>query len=149
MKLTSILLLLLVGFVTSCVDSKPTKESKESLNEIGKITDTMSDKGVGPIKEIVLEPIDFVMVKLGGEIFKTKCRACHRVGTRFIGPNVVGLLDRRSPEWIMNMILNPEQMIKENEQARKLLKEYSAPMANQNLTENEARLVLEYFRSIN
>ena len=32
--------------------------------------------------------------------------------------------------------------------ARQLLMEYSAPMANQSLTEEEARGILEYFRTI-
>ena len=44
------------------------------------------------------------------------------------------------------MIMNPNQMVKENAQARKLLAEYISPMANQNLTEEETRSVLEYFR---
>ena len=49
----------------------------------------------------------------------------------------------------MNMILNPEQMVKEDATARKLLMEYNgAPMANQNLTEEQARQVLEYFRTL-
>ncbi|MDH3321965.1 MAG: cytochrome c, partial [Flavobacteriaceae bacterium] len=57
--------------------------------------------------------------------------------------------ERRSPEWIMNMILNPEVMVVENETAKQLLIEYSAPMANQSLTEDEARAILEYFRTKN
>ena len=48
----------------------------------------------------------------------------------------------------MNMILNPDVMVKENANARQLLMEYTAPMANQNLTEEEARAVLEYFRTL-
>jgi cytochrome c len=45
------------------------------------------------------------------------------------------------------MILNPEEMVSENQIAKELLAEYLAPMANQNLTEKEARLILEYFRT--
>ena len=45
------------------------------------------------------------------------------------------------------MILNPEEMVAKNPEAKKLLAEYLAPMANQNLTEKEARLILEYFRT--
>jgi hypothetical protein len=49
----------------------------------------------------------------------------------------------------MNMILNPDQMVKEDPLAKKLLMEYNgSPMANQNLTEEEARAVVEYFRTI-
>ena len=55
---------------------------------------------------------------------------------------------RRSPEWIMNMILNPEQMVKEDPIAKQLLAEYMSPMADQNLTEEQARNILEYFRTL-
>lgn len=49
----------------------------------------------------------------------------------------------------MNMIMNPEQMIKEDPIAIQLLKEANgAPMANQNVSEEQARAILEYFRTI-
>ena len=38
-------------------------------------------------------------------------------------------------------------MVKENPAAKQLLAEYIAPMANQSLTQDEARAVLEYFRT--
>ena len=38
-------------------------------------------------------------------------------------------------------------MVAENPIAKALLAEYVAPMANQSLTETEARLILEYFRT--
>jgi cytochrome c len=60
---------------------------------------------------------------------------------------VADVTERRTHEWIMNMILNPEQMIKEDPIAKKLLVESNmAVMANQNLKEDEARAILEYFR---
>ena len=49
----------------------------------------------------------------------------------------------------MNMILNPDVMIKENELARNLYLEFNgSPMSNQGLTEEEARAVLEFLRTI-
>ena len=60
-----------------------------------------------------------------------------------------GILERRSPEWIMNMILNPIQMLEEDSIAIELLERYNFEyMYNQNLLEEEAREVLEYFRII-
>jgi hypothetical protein len=71
------------------------------------------------------------------------------VDKKFIGPAPKGILERRSPEWVMNMILNPEVMVKEDSLAKALLAEFNgAPMANQNLTEEQARAVLEYFRTL-
>jgi len=47
----------------------------------------------------------------------------------------------------MNMIMNPEEMVAKNPAAKQLLAEYLAPMANQNISEDEARALLEYFRT--
>jgi len=148
-KFASILALVIV-FMVSCGDDKAKKETSNAAAETKKaeVIDPMKDKGIGPVKSMTLTDIDEAIAVEGKAIFKAKCKACHRVGKRFIGPDVAGVLKRRTPEWVMNMILNPDQMVKENAQARQLLMEYSAPMANQNLTEDEARKILEYFRTL-
>lgn len=108
------------------------------------------DKGVGPIKSLVLPAeIDQAMATHGEDVYKKMCTACHRPDKKFIGPAPLGILERRTPEWIMNMILDPEDMIQKNSLAKELLIEFNgAPMANQNLTEADARAVLEYFRTL-
>lgn len=108
------------------------------------------NKGIGPVKSVTLsETVDQTMADAGAVIYKEKCTACHKADKRFIGPAPKGIFERRTPEWIMNMILNPEQMVKEDPIAKQLLIDYNlSPMANQNLTEDEARKVLEYFRTL-
>ena len=62
---------------------------------------------------------------------------------------MAGILERRTPEWTMNMILNPEEMVKVDPVAMSLFQEYMyVPMANQSLTEEEARSIVEYFRTL-
>ena len=114
------------------------------------VYDPMKDLGIGPITKVELsKKIDQDLVKKGEEVFTKLCTACHKPNEKFIGPAPKGILEKRTPEWIMNMILNPETMIVKNEAAKKLLIEYNmAPMANQNLTEDEARAILEYFRTL-
>ena len=153
MKLKFITILTLGALMSSCGGEKAKKEAdspvvEEVKKEVTKV-DPMTDKGVGTIKSITLGEIDPTMVAEGEVIFKAKCTACHKISKRFVGPGLKGVTERRSPEWIMNMILDPELMVKENEIAKQLLIEYSAPMANQNLTEDEARKILEYFRTKN
>jgi cytochrome c1 len=114
---------------------------------VEEMVDPKTDKGVGPIKSVTLSEIDDALVEKGKEVFKNNCTACHKIDKRFVGPAIQGITERRTPEWIMNMILNPEVMVEQNEEAKKLLQEYNAPMANQNLTEEEARAILEYFRT--
>ena len=110
----------------------------------------LANKGIGPIKSVDLSAaVDQKMVAHGADVYKKMCTACHRVDKKFVGPAPTGILERRSPEWVMNMILNPEQMVKEDPLAKELLLEFNgSPMANQNLTEEEARAVLEYFRTL-
>tara|TARA_R110002020_G_scaffold135568_2_gene302755 strand:- start:10685 stop:11194 length:510 start_codon:yes stop_codon:yes gene_type:complete len=107
-------------------------------------------KGVGPIKSLELpKEIDQSMAVKGKEVYEQMCLACHRIGKKFIGPAPNGVLERRTPEWVMNMILNPENMVKEDPLAKDLLVEFNgSPMANQGLTDEQARAVLEYFRTL-
>jgi mono/diheme cytochrome c family protein len=110
----------------------------------------LTNKGVGPIKSVELgATVDQAMAAKGMEVYKTKCMACHKVDKKFIGPAPTGILERRTPEWIMNMILDPEGMTQNDPLAKALLVEFNgSPMANQHLTEEEARQVLEYFRTL-
>ncbi len=112
-------------------------------------SDWRTNKGIGPVTEVVLGELDPAMVAEGEQIFKSMCSACHKPEEKFIGPAPKGILDRRTPEWIMNMILNPEKMTQSDPIAKQLLIEANlAPMANQNLTEEQARKILEYFRTL-
>ena len=149
MKVRVFVLALIVVLAVSC-GSDGKKEVKTAPKEVAKEAvevDPAKDKGIGPITSITLAEIDETMVAEGEVIFKAKCSACHKISKRFVGPGLAGVTERRTPEWIMNMILNPEEMVAKNPTAKKLLEEYLAPMANQNLTEKEARLILEYFRT--
>ena len=142
------------GFMMSCGGSaeKPTTDTQETETLVEENStvdiDPMDNVGVGPIKELVLADLNTDMVATGKDIFDSKCSACHKTTKKFIGPNVTGIMERRNPAWVMNMILNPDEMVKEDPIARQLLMDYSAPMANQNLTEDEARSVVEYFRTL-
>ncbi len=110
----------------------------------------LTNKGVGSVTSVTLAPeVDQAMAKKGEEIYSQMCLACHKVGKKFIGPAPDGVLERRTPEWVMNMILHPEIMVKEDPLAKALLIEFNgAPMANQGLTEQQARDILEYFRTL-
>jgi len=110
----------------------------------------LANKGIGPVKSIDLEDeIDHTMAERGAEVYKKMCMACHRPDKKFIGPPGKGVLKRRTPEWVMNMLLNPDEMLKKDPIAKALLIEfYNAPMVDQNLTHDEARAVLEYYRTL-
>lgn len=150
MKLKVLVFAIIAAVITSC-GGEGKKEEKVAVpveeQKVAVETDPMKDKGVGPITSITLGEIDQKMADEGKAVFMAKCSACHKISKRVVGPALAGITERRTPEWIMNMILNPEIMVVENAAAKKLLEEYLAPMANQNLTETEARVILEYFRT--
>ncbi|MBC3758116.1 cytochrome c [Hyunsoonleella sp. SJ7] len=160
LKLTALICIMLI---LSCGGKDEKKKEKIKLptkteKKADKIADKtpasktidLDNKGIGPIKSLTLpSEIDQAMATKGADVFKKLCTACHRADKKFIGPAPNGILERRSPEWVMNMILNPEEMTQKDPLAKALLIEFNgSPMANQNLTEEEARAVLEYFRTL-
>ena len=163
-KTLKLLSILFVTILISCGGKEEKKkesfsyEKKETTTEKSKSeTKTPASKRVylstkcfGTITSIELSAeIDQAMVTHGADVFKKMCTACHRPDKKFIGPAPTGILERRTPEWIMNMILNPEEMVQKDPLAKELLIEFNgSPMANQNLTQEEARAVLEYFRTL-
>ena len=154
MKLKFITVCVMALAMTSCGEDKAKKETAAPQQEEAKVAvenvDPMSNKGIGPISSVTLGEIDPTMAAEGEVVFKAKCTACHKITKKFVGPALKGVTQRRSSEWIMNMAMNPEEMIKKDPIAQKLLIEYNgAPMANQNITEVEARALLEYFRTKN
>ena len=113
----------------------------------GGLTAEELEKGIGPIKTVSLGPIDEALEEEGEEIFKLKCAACHKIETRYVGPALGEVLSRRTPEYVMNMMLNPLEMVEKHPEVKKLLAEFFTAMPDQQLTEADARAVLEYLRA--
>lgn len=113
------------------------------------LTEFELENGIGPVKQkLELGPINPKLVKKGEEIFHTKCIACHKLDERYVGPAQRDVLKRRTPEFIMNMMLNPLEMQEKHPVVKKLLAEYMTQMTNQNLSFDDARAILEYFREV-
>ena len=105
-------------------------------------------KGIGPIRNVELtHPLDEAMLKKGQEIYEVKCQSCHKLtDEKLVGPGWKGVTDRRTPEWIMNFIVNTEEMISKDTAAQNMLEQCLVRMPNQNLSEQDARDVLELMR---
>lgn len=154
------LCLALAAFVVGCGGKKEEKKDgfevsrskteDKKADSGGGVPVDLDNNGVGPIKDLEFPAdIDTEMAARGETKFNSICVACHMVDQRMIGPAMKGVYERRSPAWVMNMILNPDGMLREDPIAKALLKEYNnAIMLNQNLTEEEARDVAEYLRTL-
>ncbi|WP_308993147.1 cytochrome c [Mariniflexile litorale] len=163
-KALKILTILFISLLVSCGGKEEKKKEKFSYEKTAPTEQTvtkiesvpaskridLTSKGIGPIKELVLPAeIDQTMATHGEDVYKKMCTACHRPDKKFIGPAPSGILERRTPEWVMNMILNPDEMVQKDLLAKELLIEFNgSPMANQGLTQEDARAVLEYFRTL-
>ena len=131
------------------------KTDSDSQNEAAAkiVEDKLSGadgKGIGQVTSVTLEsPLDQERIKRGKDIYEMKCSACHKLDEkRVVGPGWAGLTKLRKPEWIMNMILNPEQMTKEDPTAKQLFAEYLTQMTFQDVTQDDARAILEYLRTM-
>ena len=140
------------GFI-SCGDGTSQDPSKFSntkkVDNAGGLSAFELENGIGPVKQkIELAAIDIKLVKQGQTIFETKCAACHKLDERYVGPAQRDVFKRRTPEYILNFMLNPEPNYQKHPEAKKLLGEYLTQMPNQNLTLDEAKAMLDYFRKV-
>jgi mono/diheme cytochrome c family protein len=139
-KITFLVFLIALAFNCKKQENSPQEQTKNSQE---------NSFGVGPIQtKIELGAIDNGLAQKGEKLFNEKCTACHKIEERYVGPALKGVTKRRGPEWIMNMILDPMKMTQEDPQAKELLAEYLTQMTNQNVSQEDARAILEYFRKI-
>jgi mono/diheme cytochrome c family protein len=112
------------------------------------LTDFQLKHGIGPVEEVTLGALDQALVKEGSAIFTEKCSACHKADERYVGPPLGGVTERRSAAYVLNMILNPQEMYEKHPEAHKLLAEYMTQMPYQTVSREQARAILEYLRTL-
>lgn len=150
----------MVAVMTSCGEKKEEKKDGFEMNRTKTETKAveaqegvpvdLNNQGVGPFKDITFAAeVNKDMATAGEAKFKAICTACHMAEQRLIGPALKGVYERRSPAWVMNMIINPDVMLREDPISKALLKEYNnAIMLNQNLSEEDTKAVAEYLRTL-
>ncbi len=143
-----LILLLIGGFLYACgdqpqdADEANIEEREETVEE--KLPE--DDRGIGEVEDVELnDPLDMSMVQDGKAIYEMKCASCHKLSDqRVVGPGFKGITDKRTPEWVMNMITNVEVMLAEDPEAQKLLEECLVRMPDQNVSVGDARDILEF-----
>jgi mono/diheme cytochrome c family protein len=141
--------LLLLALAACGDDGNGARDTAPEASEPG-LTAFQEEHGIGPFtREVTLDaPVDEALARTGEEIFQMNCEACHMMEDRFVGPPLGDVLERRSPTFVLNMIMNPEQMAREHPEGQRMLQEYPLIMPYQNITEDQALALLEYLRTV-
>ena len=138
------------ALIAGCSGNETTNTSgttPESMVKKEEVAD--NGEGVGKFSGVTLAAFDAALAASGKTVFEAKCAACHKItDQKVVGPGLKGVTQRRKPSWILNMITNPEEMTKKDPQAMKLLEEHLTQMTFQNVTDDEAKAILEYMREI-
>ena len=143
------LLVLPILFLVLSCNSGDEKNDKTSEDQVTtSATPSDDQKGIGKYTHVELtDPPDEAMSKEGQKVYDLKCASCHRLDeTKLVGPGWQGVTKTRKPEWIMNFITNPDENLNKDPQAMALLEECLVRMPNQNLSDADARNVLEFMR---
>ncbi|MBN2173889.1 MAG: c-type cytochrome [Bacteroidales bacterium] len=78
-----------------------------------------------------------------------QCMACHALGKKLIGPDLVGITDRRSEEWIYKFIRNSQEMIQAGDPiAVQVWEEHNKiPMTNFDFTDDQIKGILDFIKA--
>lgn len=152
MKKLSVLFLMAI-FIYACSSNNSEKSSDRSFPEenAAETKDPSSydpHRGEGKFDKVeVGEKLDVALAKEGKTIAELKCASCHKMtDEKLVGPGWKGVSERRTPEWIMNFITNPDAMIDKDPELQAQLELCLVRMPNQNLTDDDARKIYEYMR---
>lgn len=111
--------------------------------------DPTRGKGKWDESNVDVSSFDPAMAAEGKKIADTKCTSCHKItDEKLVGPGWKGVTERHKPYWIMNFITEPDPMIDVDPKLQEQLELCLVRMPNQNLTDANARAILEYMREI-
>ncbi len=138
----------------SCGNNKSEAPKEESLapaaTEVtAEPTVANAEHGVGLFAGKDVPAFDAATVTTGNEVFDQKCKACHMTtDQKVVGPGLLSVTKRRTPQWILNMIVNPVEMTEKDPVAKQLLEEHKTQMAKMDISDEDALAVLNYLRSV-
>ncbi len=95
------------------------------------------------------------LAKLGKQLYRNfGCTDCHFITEReLVGPGLKGVTKRRSKEWIIAMIVNPDSMFLYDSLAKELFNIYERKysglhMGNRGITREQAEAIYEFLRTL-
>lgn len=150
----SILLVLSLALAFACGKKEESAEDNyqpgggEATTEAADPASYDPKRGEGKFDTVELgATLDQAMAAKGEEVSGVKCASCHKTtDEKLVGPGWKGVTERRTPQWIMNFITNPDPMIDKDPEVQAQLEICLVRMPNQGVSDDEARGILEYMR---
>ncbi|MEQ1505993.1 MAG: cytochrome c, partial [Myxococcota bacterium] len=91
---------------------------------------------------------DAATIEKGKAVFDARgCGACHQFGSKLVGPDLNGIAERRTPDWIAKMVKHPNLMVRQDPEAKKLLGELMVEMPNQGVEDAELGPLVSFLAS--
>lgn len=158
MKKNLLIILMALGassFMISCGGGNEQKQenTEQSAAEPAENSDSAetaydSSRGEGKFHDVKLaDKLDATLAATGEKAYSIKCQSCHKLSAeRLVGPGWKDVTHRHKPEWIMNFLTNTDEMIDKDPKAQQMLEVCMVRMPNQNLSDDEARALLEFMR---
>lgn len=88
-------------------------------------------------------------IEAGRDLYNERCFACHTIGEGGrIGPDLEGVTERRTREWLVAWISDPLTMAQTDPVAQELSEEYEGQMAPMGLEEQQIHHVLDYIAAV-
>jgi cytochrome c551/c552 len=105
------------------------------------------NRGAGKFSHVDVGKLDVAMAASGEKIYTARCSGCHKLtDERLVGPGWKGVTTRYKPEWIMNFVNNTDEMLNKDPKAQAQLEICLVRMPAQNLSDDDARHILEFMR---
>ena len=74
-----------------------------------------------------------------------QCYGCHELGRQqSTGPDLIGVTDRRSVEWLRKWLKNPIEMAADDSAAAALKREYNSQMPNMGLSDHDIDGLIQF-----
>ena len=139
----------MVLLIAGCGNNEKSPSDESTSAPQSMVQDAPKDdgQGVGKFKDIALAALDTKLAEQGKAVFEAKCTACHKTTEqKVVGPGLKGVTTRRQAAWILNMITNPVEMTQKDPTAKDLLAEHLTQMTFQDVSDDQAKQILEYLR---
>lgn len=85
----------------------------------------------------------------GKQLFRGNCASCHALGKKLVGPDLIGVNEKRDRQWLVKWIKSSQTMVREGDAlAVQVFNEGNKiPMPDAFINEEEINAVLEYIKS--